>query len=371
MSVYRRGKVWYYHFEIEGNRFRGSTRVTEKAAAERIAANVRLRAIEDLHFPRGKEVGLYEALFRYYSEHASHLPSAYTIHGYVRRLQSLGDVALMAITDATVAEYIARRRSDQVRGKRKTRKLISNTTVNHEVRCLRAVLKRAELAGAAVPKIKWAEHLLAEPKGRTVYLSTEQETALIDALRPDFRPLVRFCLLSGARLTSAIRLTWSDVDYAAKHVIFRKVKGGGSHTIPLTRDMTLLLANERGTHPVYVFTYEAAEDRPGGTKGAKRKRGERYPFSKDGWRRAWARACKKAGLPGFRFHDLRHTAGSRLTKGAGLAFTQQLLGHADIKTTLRYSHVLTDDLHSAMERLANNHTDSPKPSESQGRKRKS
>ncbi len=47
-------------------------------------------------------------------------------------------------------------------------------------------------------------------------------------------------------------------------------------------------------------------------------------------------ACKKAGLEDFRFHDLRHTFASYLVmKGVGLKAMQELLGHADLKMTMR------------------------------------
>ena len=109
-----------------------------------------------------------------------------------------------------------------------------------------------------------------------------------------------------------------------------------------------LLANERGKHPIFVFTYQCAEDRHEGVKGIKRQKGGFYPFSRDGWRRPWARALEAAGIAGFRFHDLRHTAGSRVTRVAGIAVARGLLGHADITTTDRYSHVLMEDVAKGM-----------------------
>jgi len=109
-----------------------------------------------------------------------------------------------------------------------------------------------------------------------------------------------------------------------------------------------LLANERGKHPIYVFTYQCAEDRRHIVMGAKRQKGEFYPYSRDGWRRPWTRALEAAGITGFRFHDLRHTAGSRVTRAAGIAVARGLLGHADITTTDRYSHVLMEDVARGM-----------------------
>jgi len=53
----------------------------------------------------------------------------------------------------------------------------------------------------------------------------------------------------------------------------------------------------------------------------------------------WWNAVKKAGLRGLRFHDLRHTFASRLVMaGIDLVTVKELLGHKDIKMTMRYSH---------------------------------
>jgi integrase len=49
---------------------------------------------------------------------------------------------------------------------------------------------------------------------------------------------------------------------------------------------------------------------------------------------------RRSGLEDFRFHGLRHTFASHLVrKGVGLKAVQELLGHADIKMTMRYSHL--------------------------------
>ena len=79
-------------------------------------------------------------------------------------------------------------------------------------------------------------------------------------------------------------------------------------------------------------------------------RGERYPFTKAGWRRAWAEALVEAKIENFRFHDLRHTAGTRAQRAIGnLKTVQRMLGHKDIKTTLRYIRSDVADVRAAME----------------------
>ena len=55
---------------------------------------------------------------------------------------------------------------------------------------------------------------------------------------------------------------------------------------------------------------------------------------------AFARACRRAGIEDFRFHDLRHTAASWLRmSGADIHTVAQLLGHKDLRMAARYQHL--------------------------------
>ena len=70
-------------------------------------------------------------------------------------------------------------------------------------------------------------------------------------------------------------------------------------------------------------------------------------------RREWARAWKKAKLPKVRFHDLRHTALTRLsTRGVDIRTVQVIAGHASLKTTQRYLHSSDKAQQAAVEKLS-------------------
>ncbi|WP_292046070.1 MULTISPECIES: site-specific integrase [unclassified Brevundimonas] len=65
---------------------------------------------------------------------------------------------------------------------------------------------------------------------------------------------------------------------------------------------------------------------------------------------AWRRAIKEANLPGLRIHDLRHSAASFLVAaGIDLYAVGKILGHANVASTARYSHLANDTLLKAVE----------------------
>ena len=70
-------------------------------------------------------------------------------------------------------------------------------------------------------------------------------------------------------------------------------------------------------------------------------------------KKGWGSALKVSGVRDFTFHDLRHTFASRLVqRGVSLKAVQELLGHSNIKTTMRYAHLAPDNLRSAVEVLS-------------------
>jgi integrase len=336
---------WHYDFAINGVRFRGSTKAKTKREAEIIEAREYKRVL--LGDAGARELTFNEAAERYYQEHAQHQPSAGDVDRQLERLnRAFGLKLLSRITDADVAEFVARRRSEPKR----YGGLPAPATVNREVELLRRVMNKADRAWKInVARINWQEHLLPEPQERIRELTTEEERRLFAALRPDFHSLVRFCLLTGVRLGAATRLTWSQVDDVAG-VITLKTKGNArtegdrTQVIPITAAVLTLLAGERGKHPIFPFVYQCARSR------GKRRKGEYYPFRRDTVRKPWDKARTAAGIEDFRFHDTRHTAATRVLRASrNLKVVQKMLGHASIETTARYAHVQLDDVREAME----------------------
>jgi integrase len=150
------------------------------------------------------------------------------------------------------------------------------------------------------------------------------------------------------RLKECVTLRWREVDFGARQIV-RLGKGGRRVVFPITDSVRDILFPLQGQHPEFVFTYVAVY----GNKRLGLVRGERYPISYNGAKSAWQRIRARAGLIGFRFHDFRHDFGTKLLRDSGnLKLVQKAMNHRDIKSTLRYAHVLDDDVAAAVERLA-------------------
>lgn len=64
------------------------------------------------------------------------------------------------------------------------------------------------------------------------------------------------------------------------------------------------------------------------------------------------RYCEKAGVPSVTMHQLRHSFASQLVaRSAPLLSVRQLMGHADIKMTMRYAHLGPNELQSTVDLL--------------------
>lgn len=355
---------WYTNFRLGGDRYRRSTEVpTSRPRREAQAVEDRLR--ESAREARARddsgEITLNDACTRYWSEVAQYQRSGDDVLVMLTRLaRSIGkDRLLSEVMDSRIARYVAKRRGHRTRAGG----LVSNATVNRDTELLRRVYRRArEVWRRRVAMPNWKAQMLPEAAGRARELTPAEQDALFAAIRPDYRPLIEFALLSGIRLANLIRLTWRQVDFETGIALSVKSRrpGGKPHIVPVTRAMKMLLARQKGGHPIYVFTYECQR-----SMGPRRK-GERYPFSKNGWRHTWKRALADAGIEDFRFHDLRHTAATRvLRRKSNLKVVQRMLGHADIASTARYAHVTPDDVLAAME-ASHGHKSMNEPAEEEG-----
>ena len=171
------------------------------------------------------------------------------------------------------------------------------------------------------------------------YLTPEQTQRLLVAVRESHNPLltsiVAFLIYTGARRREVLDARWGDVDMARKLWRIPKTKSGKVRYVPLSAGVLQLLAALRAEHPPL-----------GGCVFANPHTG--MPFVSIF--HSWDAARQRAGLPELRLHDLRHSFASFLVNaGRSLYEVQELLGHADIRTTARYAHLSRERLFEAVE----------------------
>lgn len=216
-------------------------------------------------------------------------------------------------------------------------------TINNHVAVLSRLLRVAEDWGLLerAPRVK----LLRVPDPEFDFFDFAETDRLIAATDPEWRVAILFSLRTGLRQGELRALRWEDVDLVAKKVNVRRAawndkigtpKGGRSREVPLSEEVVRALRGARHLKGDLVFSEVG---------------GEMWTRNQMKWP-LW-RACKRAGLRPVRWHVMRHTFASHLVmRGHPLKAVQELLGHSDIRTTMRYAHLAPAATREAVESLS-------------------
>jgi len=226
---------------------------------------------------------------------------------------------------------------------------VTKRTVNIEVGSLKTFLNQA---------VRW-DMLSANPLGVVEYLK-EDDSKAIRALTEDevrailenangwFRPVLVTAVLSGLREGEVINLEWSDVGFDAGVIrIGRKPGWLPKSSGRRIRERDVAISGE-----LVEFLRQHKENNTG-QKDNWVFHGSDGGQLKPGLRKVLMRLTRRLGFPEVtQFHALRHTYATHLIKACkDLAVAQAQLGHADIRTTMRYSDVSADRKRKAVEML--------------------
>ena len=228
------------------------------------------------------------------------------------------------------------------------------------------ILDRHPLAGLKLASV--------DRIGRLRFLSPDEETRLLAALtarddarrdarahhnewlrergypeRPVYRtytdhvtPLLLTLLHTGLRFGEACALSWAGVDLTAAMLTVKGeiAKTDTTRHVPLNKTVLETLKTWKPEHAdsgPYVF--------PG------KEEGKPLTDIKTAWRQI-LKSVKGTPIAGFRVHDLRHTFASKLVQaGVDLNTVRELLGHTDIKMTLRYAHLAAEHRAAAVAKV--------------------
>ncbi len=204
----------------------------------------------------------------------------------------------------------------------------SKDTVNRNLRVLKAAqnfaLNEGEVAcnGMAWKTVKQFRNV---SQARTRFLSDEEARKLAAACPPDFGFLVRGALFSGARYGELCRMQVCDFDSVSGTLLVATSKSGKPRRVYLDVEALRFfedLSKNRGATEL-LFA-----------------QGDGAPWGKDSAQGLMAEATKAAEIEACSFHELRHSAASRWARlGLSLAEIADQLGHADLRMTMRYSHL--------------------------------
>lgn len=328
------GVSWRATVRVRGRRLNATFDTKADAAAWAAATERAIRAGEALpgEAPPGD---------RFFSEAAEEylrgldgLRKPATIDSYgqcIKRLAASFDgFTLGGITRADVMRYRDARLA-----------VVGPASVRHDLSFLRGLYRHARLAwDLPVPCPVDDVSLPPPPKNREPLLTLAEIERLLDwccvADSPMLYTYVYLMLHTAMRPSEAAALRWEQVRPAERVIILRETKTGRPRRVPLTRSAAELLARlPRSGDQVFLS----------GRKGS-------WGPASHYFRSAFRTACRNAGLPGITLYSLRHIAASYLLmRGADIRTVAEIMGHANISTTMRYTHLLDAHKLAAVDRL--------------------
>jgi integrase len=178
----------------------------------------------------------------------------------------------------------------------------------------------------------------AEPNQIERFLSDNERVQLLNTCRESswdkMYLLVLLAITTGMRKSELINLSWTDIDFDRGLATLDTTKNGEKRINPIPNVALDELKKFRQIGNGLIFFSPNNAEKP-------------FDF-----RKQWYSSLKKAGIIGFRFHDLRHTAASYLVMaGATLHEAGQILGHKSEQTTKRYAHLSTNHKAALTERV--------------------
>jgi len=328
MGIFQKRNNWYIDYYLKGRRKRKKIGPSKKLA---------LQVLNDVHLKiaKGEYLGIYEDKkipFNEYTEQyldyskANKAKSTYQRQDRicVARLTSFfKDKYIFEITAQMIEKYKAKRLEN-----------VSPASVNRELACLKHMYTKAIEWGYVRENPAKGVRLLKESPGRLRYLNPEEVERLINACADHLRPIVITALNTGMRKSEILNLRWKEIDLKNRKITVINAKNNESRVIPINQTLYQKLSSlSTKSNGEYAFP-----DRNG------------RPFKEV--KKAFSSALQKAKIQDFRFHDLRHTFGSHLVmQGVDIRTVQQVLGHKEIRMTMRYSHLSPEYVQKAIERL--------------------
>ncbi len=342
-GLHRRRGIWHYKIKVGGRWKEVSTRTSNYTDARTIRRRA-LQAQDEGRLPTDQAKWPFERA------------AVVWLENRVRQVSDSTRITEGHLLKPLRRAFDGRRLADimlaDIQGYQSLRtKKVAPRTVNLEVKILRMILRSAKLWGRLADDFKPLRENRRGP-GRALTGEEEKRLFEIASSNPKWDAAYYAALLASnttARNAELRGLRLADVDLLGRTMTVRRQTtktDAGCRVVPLNETATWALAKllERAnllsaTEPQH-YLFPAFRFRR--TKEGKSADGKGYdpcsPMST--WRTAWHSATEKAGLPGFRFHDLRHHCVTKLAEaGAPEETIMAIAGHVDRKMLEHYSHI--------------------------------
>jgi len=271
-------------------------------------------------------------------------------------LKRFGALSLAAITP----ELIIEARDDLVGegwGRGKSRTAAQSSTIRHRKGSTanRYLSTLSHMFTIAAKEWQWVERNYVydirkrnEIRGRIRFLSSDERDRLLQACAqskwPLLHTLVLLALSTGARRGELINLTWGDIHLSAAcpQISLSTSKNGDPRVLPILGQASTQLRDldrENNGRNKHLFPRSPQHDEP-------------YASFDPIWRLA----LNEAHVSNFHFHDLRHTCASYLAmQGASFVEIAAVLGHRDLRTSQRYSHLAIEHKSTVVGKMVQEH----------------
>lgn len=323
--ITRRYNKWYTDFYVNTERVRRPLKASSESDALREAGQLKYSLEMDQQASKEKiPYTLSDAFDRGFREHWDGVKTTKDLRGKADLICDYfgKDRQLATISEEHIREWVDTQVSEGA----------TPATINRNLSLLSKLFKQAVHWGKdgriVIDRVPYMPRQKEERNRRHRIVSDKELGRMVDALMKAPRPSIRECapffpvlMDLGCRLSEALQLTHTDIDWKSGTVIFWETKNGKPRRVPMTSRVKEELAG---------------------------KEGRLFPYSKYRADKAWAYGREKIGLKDdkrFVIHALRHTCATKLlNKGASLEQVQAWLGHADITTTQIYAHYDTNRL---------------------------
>lgn len=365
MSVYqdKRSRFWQYDFVKGGKRYTGSTGVETRRKAEEVERKIRQDVALGLYDDQAG-MTLDEAAGRWWDEVGKSLATAKDVErrlGILLRLMG-PTTRLTEITTRKASAAVEKRRRETYAkapdkpGAPAKRYPVANGTVNADiVGMLRRIMLRADKVWEIKPlaTIDWKALTLKEPEPEIRLYTAKQRAAWIAAADVAVRFALRLLFRYGLRLNELFfppeAYLPADGEFGPRLAVNKRKRG--VMLLPLRVDDAREIAARVGRAQALGLRTIWFEEEAWPARGRQKAKKPGEAITYYGMQQRMRTAARNAGIELPRLiHGARHHAGTvMLGKTGNLKLTAQLLGHADIKSTLRYAHAQEGDLRAALE----------------------